>query len=86
MSQPIYEIPVTPPGSDADGWKPGPPVPLTEHESTPAPLAASPSFESLITPPPVGTPVAGVPLIASLPQPISPTEPARGRPKAHPAR
>jgi twitching motility protein PilT len=51
MSNPIYEIPVTPPGSNADGWHPGNPVPIAEP-------VAPPSFESLLAAPaPFGAPV-----------------------------
>ena len=42
MSNPIYEIPVTPPGSDSDGWHPGNPVPVEEP-------MVRPSFETLLS-------------------------------------
>ncbi|WP_426516264.1 PilT/PilU family type 4a pilus ATPase [Diaminobutyricibacter sp. McL0618] len=45
MSNPIYEIPVTPPGSNADGWHPGTPSPIVEP-------SVRPSFESLLATPP----------------------------------
>ncbi|MFF1878182.1 type IV pilus twitching motility protein PilT [Leifsonia sp. NPDC058230] len=38
QAKPVYEIPVIPPGSAADGWAPGTPVPIPE----PAPVAAAP--------------------------------------------
>jgi twitching motility protein PilT len=56
MNQPIYEIPVTPPGETAGGWVPGTPVPLAEPQGR--------AFDGFGQPP---LPAAGYPA----PQPAS---------------
>ncbi|WP_314148453.1 PilT/PilU family type 4a pilus ATPase [uncultured Leifsonia sp.] len=62
-AKPVYEIPVTPPGTTADGWAPGAGAPL-----------APPSFP--LTPPTFGEPPAApaAPAVAAPEPPVTPFE------------
>lgn len=70
-AKPVYEIPVTPPGSTVDGWAPGAGVPLVGEDGVLRP----PVFAAPAAPPVLPQPAAAVyPLdeVAAPPQPAPP--------------
>ncbi|WP_374009660.1 PilT/PilU family type 4a pilus ATPase [Leifsonia sp. LS-T14] len=92
VDKPVYEIPVTPPGTSAGGWSPGPGVPLSAPPSWGPPVGAPPvsySAPEPVLPEPVSyaAPETVLPETVSYPapEPLSYAPPAAVAPEPYAA-